>query len=53
MVDVVHEPIGDEQAEMRIWPPTDFCGFGLEHAVPIHMIFLTLPIECKCRTMVE
>ena len=33
MVDVVHELIDDEQAEMRIWPPADFCGFGLEHAV--------------------
>ena len=53
MVDVVHEPSDDEQAEMQIWPPADFCGFGLEHALPIHLIFLTLPIECKCRTMVE
>ena len=44
MVDVVHETIDDEQAEMHIWPPADFCGFDLEHAVPI---------ECKCRTMVE
>ena len=39
MVDVVHEPIDDEQAEMHIWPPADCCGFGLEHAVPIHPIF--------------
>ena len=31
MVDDVHEPIDDEQAEMHIWPPADFCGFGLEH----------------------
>ena len=30
MVDVVHEPVDDEQAEMHIWPPADFCGFGLE-----------------------
>ena len=30
MVDVVHEPIDDEQAEMQIWPNGDFCGFGLE-----------------------
>ena len=30
MVDVVHEPGDDEQAEMHIWPPVDFCGFGLE-----------------------
>ena len=53
MVDVVDEPIDDEQAEMHIWPPADFCGFGLEHAIPIHLIFLTFPIECKFRTMVE
>ena len=38
MVNFVHEPI-DEQAEMHIWPPTDFCGFDLEHAVPIYPIF--------------
>ena len=24
---------------MHIWPPADYCGFGLEHAVPIHPIF--------------
>ena len=47
MVDVVREPIKDEQAEM---PPADFCGFGLEHMIPD---FLTLVIECKCRTMEE
>ena len=34
MVDF-HEPIDDEQAQMHIWPPADFCGFGLKHAVPI------------------
>ena len=39
MVDVVHEPIDDEQAEMHIWPLADFYGFGLEYAVPIHPIF--------------
>ena len=53
MVAVVHEPIDDEQAEMYIRPPADFCGFGLEHAVPIHPIFLTLLIECRCHMMVE
>ena len=53
MADIVHEPIDDEQAEMHIWPPADFSGFGLEHAVPIHPIFLTLPIECRCHTMVD
>ena len=37
MVEVVHEPIEDEQGEMHIWPPADFCGF--EHAVPTHPIF--------------
>ena len=35
MVDVVHESIDDEQAEMCTWPPPDLCGLGLEHAVPI------------------
>ena len=38
MVDVVHEPIDDVQAELHIWPPADFCGFGLEHTVPIYPI---------------
>ena len=28
MVDAVHEPIDDEQAQMHICPPADFCGFG-------------------------
>ena len=32
---------------MHIWSPTNFCGFGLEHAVPIHN-FLNLAFECKC-----
>ena len=45
MVDDVHEPIDDEEEELHLWPPADFCGFGLclEHAVPIHRIFLALP----------
>ena len=30
MVNVVHEPIDDEQAGMHIWSSADFCGFGLE-----------------------
>ena len=38
MVDVVDEPIDGKQAEMHIRPPADLCGFGLEHAVPIHPI---------------
>ena len=38
MVDVVHEPIDDKQAEMLIWPPVDFCGFGIKYALPIHPI---------------
>ena len=50
MVDVVHELIDDEQAEMHICPPPDFCGFCLEHAIPD---VLTMHIECKCHTMVE
>ena len=47
MVDVVHEPIDDEQVEMHIWPPTDFCGFGFEHAVPIHPIFEPCPLNAN------
>ena len=47
MVDVVHEPIDDEQAEMHIWPFTDFCGFGLEYAIPIHPIFKTCPLKAN------
>ena len=43
MVDVVHEPIEDEQAEMHIWSPADFCGFGLETAVTINPIFQPCP----------
>ena len=39
MVDVVYEPSDDEKAEMHIWPPADFCGFGLDHAVHIQPIF--------------
>ena len=38
MVDLVHESIDGEQAEMHIWPPTDFC-VGSEHAVPMHLIY--------------
>ena len=30
MADVVHEPIDDEQAEIHVWPPAEFCGFGLQ-----------------------
>ena len=45
MVGVVHELIDDEQGEMHKWSPADFCCFDLD--------FLTLSIECKCRTMVE
>ena len=47
MVDVVHESFDDEQAEKHIWPPADFCGFGLEHAVPIHPIFETCPLNAN------
>ena len=47
MVDVVHELIDDEQAEMHIWSPADFCGFGLEHAVHIHPIFKSCPFNAK------
>ena len=30
---------------MNIWPPADFCGFGLEHVVPIHSIFEPCPMN--------
>ena len=30
MVDVVQEPIDDEEAEMHIWSTADFYDFGLE-----------------------
>ena len=46
-VDVVHEPIDDEQAEMHVWSPADFCDFGLEHAVPIHPIFEPYPLNAN------
>ena len=39
MVDIVKEPIDDDQAEMHVLRLADFCGFGLERAVPIHPIF--------------
>ena len=45
MVDVVHEPIDDEQVEMHIWPPADICGFDLEHVVLIHPIFEPCPLN--------
>ena len=34
MVDVVHEPIHGEQAEMHIWPTADFCDFDLGKGWP-------------------
>ena len=47
MVDSVHEPNDDEQGEVHIWPPADFCGFGLEHTVPIHPIFEPCPLNAN------
>ena len=55
MVDVVHESIDDEQAEMHIctyahmhiWQPADFCGFGLEHAGPMDPIFEPCPLDAN------
>ena len=47
MVDVVHELIDDEQAEMDIWPSADFCDYDLEHAVPIHSIFEPCPLSAN------
>ena len=44
MVGVIHTPIDDAQAEMHTWPPDDFCGFGLEHTVPIHPVFEPCPL---------
>ena len=29
---------------MHIWPPAEFCGFGLECTVPIHPIFVHCPL---------
>ena len=45
MVDVIHEPIDDEQAEMHIWPPLIFCDFGLEYAVTIQSILDPCPLN--------
>ena len=47
MVDVVHELVDDEQAEMHIWTPANFCDVGLEHAVPIHPIFEPCPLNAN------
>ena len=47
MVDVVYETIDGERAEMHIWPPADFRGFGLEHALPIHTIFEICPLNAN------
>ena len=47
MIDVVDDPIDDEQAEMYIWPLADFCGLCLEHAVPIHPIFKLCPLNAN------
>ena len=48
MVDVVHEPIYDEQEELHIW-----LWFWLRACGTHSPDFWTLLIECKCRTMVE
>ena len=47
MVDVVQEPIDDEQAEMDIRPPADFCDFVLEHAVTMYLRFEPCPLNAK------
>ena len=52
MVDV-HEPIDDEQAEVHIWPPSDFLWFCLRACGTHKFDFWTLLIECKYHTMVE
>ena len=47
MFNVVHEPIDDEQADLHIWPPADFCGFGLDHAVHINLNFELCPLNAN------
>ena len=47
MVDVVHKPIDDEQGEVHIWLPADFCGFGLEHSVLIHPFLAPCPLNAN------
>ena len=47
MIDVVHEPIDDEQAEMHLRLPADISVFGLEHEVPIHPIFEHCPLNAN------
>ena len=47
MVDAVHEPVDDEYAEIHIWPPIDFYGSDLEHAIPIHSIFDPCPLNAN------
>ena len=47
MDDVVHEPIDNEQSEMHIWPLSDVCEIGSEHAVPIHPIFEPCPLKAN------
>ena len=53
MVDVVHEPINDKQAEMHTWPTADYCGFGLEHVIPIHLIFGPCPLNANVVQLLE
>ena len=47
MVDVVYEPINDKQAEMHIWPPTDFCGF--EKLAMLAQMVACLPLVQQVR----
>ena len=55
MVDVVHESIDDEQAEILIWPPADFCGFVSHVGTPVatglfidcHFLF-EVQLLCLC-----
>ena len=49
MVDVVHEPIDDDQAEMHIWSPADLLWFCIRACD----FFLTFSVKFKCPTTVD
>ena len=52
MIDVVQEPIDDEQADITYGHPLVFVVWLKAYGT--HTLdFLTLPIECRCCTMVE
>ena len=53
MVDVVHEPIEDEQIDNAHMTTHWFLCFWLRACCTHTPDFWTLPIECKCHTMME